>query len=368
MKTNLFFIAAATLMITSCSKESIVDSDVNKATNAITFTSYTNVTKGNPVDDNSEFQAVGKTFGVSAFVSDQPEGAYMGTETKGVQIKWDGAWIHADAGDARYWPTGGQTLDFYAHSPFEAADAITKTAFNNETGLTIDYTVAAAEAGQVDLMFAEAIGVSKPTDKTSVELPFRHALTQIHFGIATAVDNLFIKVAANGIAINRVMSKGTFAAKDAVWSNWAMPTLFTVTSAEMEAGYRVNAETKYKTVGSDDEALMLLPQKFEATTLDGKEAGTEGSYLTINCRIYQMLSDGKTKSYLHGKDDYATINVPISSARVVEGAETEVWAINNKVTYNLLIGAGSSTGFEYITFTTAVEEWVPVDGGIVENK
>ena len=82
-----------------------------------------------------------------------------------------------------------------------------------------------------------------------------------------------------------------------------------------------------------------------------------------------MLADGTTKVYLHGSEGaYLDINVPISSAKHVEGASTEVWKRNNKVTYNLLIGAGSAGGLEPITFTTDVEAWLPADGGVVENK
>ena len=366
MKTKLLFIAAAALLITSCSKESVVDSDVNKATNAIGFSTYKSVTKGNPVDDNNEFLVAG-TFGVTAFHAEFGS-PYMGYAEKGASIKSDGTiWGYANPNEQAYWPTDGKSLDFYAYSPF-GNTAITQT-FNKKTGLTIEYTVPALEANQVDLMFAEAIGVAKQDPVAAVNLPFKHALTQVHFAIATKTDRLKIEVEANGIDINRIHSGGVFEASTASWSSLTTPTTYIVTSDAITAGYEVDNITKYAKIGADDKALMLLPQTFDATTINETGVGTNGSYLTISCKIYQMLADGTTKVYLHGSEaEFVDINVPISSMGTVKDTPAEVWKRNNKVTYNLLIGAGTAGGLDPITFTTKVEEWLLADGGVVENK
>ena len=370
MKTNLLLIAVATLMITGCSKESVVDSDVNKATNAIEFTSYTNLaTKSNPVDDNTEFMTAGNAFGVTAFHADFTS-PYMGYEDKGASIKSDGkAWGYVNPSEQAYWPTDSKTLDFYAYFPF-GNNAITQ-GFDKATGLTINYTVPALEGNQVDLMFAEAKGVAKAEQVAAVNLPFKHALTQVHFAIATKTDRLKIDVEASGIDINRINSVGEFAASTAVWSGLTTPIAYTVTSDVITAGYEFKDGTKYAKIGTDDAALMLLPQTFKATTIDETTGavGADGSYLTISCKIYQMLADGTTKVYLHGSDGaFADINVPISSKSLVQGVSTEDWERNKKVTYNLLIGAGTAGGLDPITFITEVEEWLPADGGVVENK
>ena len=372
MKTNLLLISATALMVASCSNESIIDSELNKATNAIDFTSYTSVTKGNPVDNNEEFLKAG-TFGVTAFISGTSTFPYMGYKDKGASIKSDGKiWSYANPNELAYWPTGGEKLDFYAYSPFgNTAITLTQT-FDKEKGLTLNYTVPAAEGDQVDLMFAEAKGVGKPTTGNAVNLPFKHALTQVHFGIATKTDRLKIDVAENGIIINNIKSKGVFAASTAAWSNLLDLTTYTVTSAVITAGYKVDDANKYAKVGTDDAALMLIPQTFVAATMNESAAGSvnnDGSYLTISCKIYQMLADGTTKVYLHGSEGaFEDIEVPISSKGVVDGASAQVWLRNNKVTYNLLIGAGSAGGLDPIEFTTEVEKWLDTDGGVVENK
>ena len=376
MKTKLLLIVAAALMITSCSKESVVDSDVDNATNAISFTSYKNVTKGNPIDDNSEFQKEGRSFGVTAFISTSTS-PLMGYKTAGAGIKWDvtlNKWAHVKDSESAFWPVNKETVSFHAYSPFDNA-AITQ-AFDKAVGLTLNYTVPELEKDQVDLMFAENrglnnAGVSKPETGNAVNLPFKHALTQVHFGIATKTDRLKIDVAKDGIIINRIMSKGTFAAATAVWSAWDNSISFAVTSDAITAGYGVEATAdvpahKYAKVGSDDKALMLLPQTFAATTITN---GAEGSYLTINCKIYQMLADGITKVYLHGSEnEFVVINVPISSVGIVKDTPAEVWLRNNKVTYNLLIGAGGAGGLDPIEFTTEVEKWLDANGGVFENK
>lgn len=378
MKTKLIVAAALTLMTASCSKESVIESDLNKAGNAISFTSYTSaLTKGNPIDNNTEFIKDGNTFGVTAFISGTPTSPYMGYAGKGAEIKTNGSiWNYANANEQAYWPTGAETLDFYAYSPF-GNDAITQ-AFDKTTGLTINYSVPAEEANQVDLMFAEAKDEAKADPVAAVVLPFKHALTQVHFGIATKTDRLKIDVEANGIDLNRIMGVGKFAASTEVWSDFSNSTNYTVTSDAITAGYEFDAEAnpvvKYAKIGTDDAALMLLPQTFEATTIDETTGavGDAGSYLTISCRIYQMLEDD-TKVYLHGAEaidgasGFVDIKVPFSSKGIVADVADEVWKRNNKVTYNLLIGAGTAGGLDPITFTTTVEEWLPADGGVVEN-
>ncbi|MEG2492376.1 MAG: fimbrillin family protein, partial [Alistipes sp.] len=82
MKTGLLLTLAAAAMMVGCSKENVVDSDINKMDNAIGFGTYKNVSRGNPVDNNTEFLASG-SFGVTAF-SSVGASAYMGTASKGI--------------------------------------------------------------------------------------------------------------------------------------------------------------------------------------------------------------------------------------------------------------------------------------------
>ena len=62
-------IALAAFALAGCAKESVVDSALTNAGNAIGFNTYSNITRGNPFDNNPEFAASGNVFGVTAFIS-----------------------------------------------------------------------------------------------------------------------------------------------------------------------------------------------------------------------------------------------------------------------------------------------------------
>ena len=366
MKKNFLYALTAVAMLTGCAKSDVVDSEINKESNQIGFSTYKNISRGNPVDDNTEFLKNGYAFGVTAFISTSAS-PYMGTAGEGIKIVSDGSkWGYQNASDQAYWPTNNETLDFYAYAPYGNA-AITNKAFDKTDGLKLTYTVPATEANQVDLMYASALTQTKPADKTSVTLPFKHALTQVHFRIGTKTTNLKVDVAANGITINGLKATGTFDVKEETWELVVSSSNYTVTSDAVTGGYVDGTETNpYTAIGSADKALMLLPQEFAAKS----EQVENGAYLTISCKIYQVLADGTTKVYLHGSEDaYESVTVGISSALPAEenGEPTEIWKSNKKVTCNLLIGA-AGTVLDPIEFETTVKTWDDVEGGVIEPK
>lgn len=358
MKKNLLYMLTAAAMLAGCAKNDVVDSEINKEGNLIGFSTYKNISRGNPVDDNNEFLTKDNAFGVTAFIKINAvlnENPYMGTTTGGIKIVSDGAkWTYAQASDQAYWPVNGELLDFYAYSPY-GNPAITAKTFAT-TGLTLNYTVPAEETNQVDLMYAVATNQTKPDNGNSVTMPFKHALTQVHFAIGTSATNLFVDVEENGIQIHNLKNTGTFASSTETWTlnAEAAPASYTVTSdAINEAGYEVKegAQT-FTPIGSADKALMLLPQ-----TLTVNADVKTGNYLTINCKIYQKLADG-TKIYLKGGDSkYVPVTVGISGN----------WARNQKITYNLNIGATAGI-LDPIEFETDVELWDLTEGGTIEVK
>ena len=361
MKKNLLYMLTAAAMLAGCAKNDVVDSEINKEGNLIGFSTYKNISRGNPVDNNNEFLTKDNAFGVTAFIKTAAGGTpnaspYMGTTTEGIQIVSDGTkWTYAQTSDQAYWPVNGELLDFYAYSPY-GNKAITAKTFAT-TGLTLNYTVPAEEANQVDLMYAVAPDQKKATDKNSVTMPFKHALTQVHFAIGTSATNLFVDVEENGIQIHNLKNTGTFASSTETWTlnpDVAL-TEYTVTSPAIEeAGYKVENDAQtFTPIGSADKALMLLPQ-----TLTANADVETGNYLTINCKIYQKLADGITKIYLHGSEsEYLPVTVGISGN----------WARNQKITYNLNIGATGSI-LDPIEFETNVETWQPAEGGTIEVK
>ncbi len=363
MKKNLLYMLIAAAMISGCTKNDVVDSEINKDSNLIGFSTYKNISRGNPVDNNEEFLTANNTFGVTAFIKQEEtlqESPYMGTTTEGVVIISDGSkWNYKQASDQAYWPTKGEILDFYAYTPLDNS-IITNPTFNVTKGLTLTYTVPNNETAQKDLMYAVALNQQKPENSNSVTMPFKHALTQVHFKIGTSAENLYVDVAENGIRIYNLKSTGTLTTKTGleteVWNNLSGQAQYSVISQVVsEAGYEMTDDgtQKFTSIGSADQALMLLPQKIEAWS----ESNTTGAYLTISCKIYQKLANG-TKIYLHGSaDTYAEVKVGISNN----------WVRNQKITYNLNIGATAGV-LTPIEFVTEVETWSPIDKEIINVK
>lgn len=345
--------------LSSCSKESVVDTEINKTGNAINFGSY--ATRGVPVADNAAFAVSGSAFGVSAFISTDATNPYMGTTTEGTQIVYGTAWDYATASDLRYWPTGGETLDFYAYAPYNH-ESINSKSFTSTAGVVLDVTIP-AEADQADIMFAEAKTVATPSPIAAQELLFKHALTQVKFAARTNTDGLFVDIAANGIELCNINSEGIFTSSTAAWTGIETLADYTVTNAAITASYDNDANTTGEQLAAigDENVLMLIPQELSAVVIDEETklptANDTGAYAIVSCKIYQTLGSGETatKVYLVGSaDDFADVYVPISSVNS-EGAE--IWNRAKIVTYNLLIGAGSATGLEPIMFTTDVKEW-----------
>lgn len=363
MKQNFLSMLLLAATITSCTNQDVVDTEYDKQVKGIQFNVYNGITRGTPITGNDAFLKSESSFGVTAFI-DKNASPYMGSLTEGIQIKSDGEnWGYADPGDQAFWPTKGETLNFYAYAPYGPI----KPSFSSDKKLSFKYIVPVEESDQVDVMFASATQVSEASGNKAVPMPFKHALTQVHFAVATKTKSLKIDIAENGIQINNIKSAGTFTLPESAADNgWALQDKiknYTVTNAAVTGVYKGEL-SKYTPVGTEDKALMLLPQTFAAKS----EEAPEGASLTIKCKIYQVLEDD-TPVYLNGDaSTFATIEVPVSSIGIKDGTDVEVWNRGKKVTYNLLIGGGSSTGLEPIEFTAQAADWNPADGGVIENK
>ena len=57
MKKNLLFLLATAAVATGCSKDSVLESDVNTLSNAISFDTYKSITKGLPTVDHNGLRA-----------------------------------------------------------------------------------------------------------------------------------------------------------------------------------------------------------------------------------------------------------------------------------------------------------------------
>ena len=321
-------IALAAFALAGCAKESVVDSALTNAGNAIGFNTYSNITRGNPFDNNPEFAASGNVFGVTAFISTS-DSPYMG-----------------------YWPTQGETLSFYAYAPYTKNGVAIPVAYTKGDGMIMtDYTVPADDAGQVDLMYASALNVAKASPAVKVPLQFKHAMTQVRFKAKAKGDGVFIDVKENGIKLSNLKSKGTFTLSAAGAASWSITegNLTEYTAVFPETKEITNAEAK--NLYDADKALILLPQEFAAKTGDGDMTG---GTLTISCKIYYK-DNNATPQYLFGSaDTYADYTVPFSSKKVTGDTEgEEIWKMNKRITYTLTV----TGNLEPILFETSVVDW-----------
>lgn len=312
-------IALAAFALAGCAKESVVDSALTNAGNAIGFNTYSNITRGNPFDNNPEFAASGNVFGVTAFISTS-DSPYMGKADAGTEIVSDGTkWDYKNTSDIRYWPTQGETLSFYAYAPYTKNGVAIPVAYTKGDGMIMtDYTVPADDAGQVDLMYASALNVAKASPAVKVPLQFKHAMTQVRFKAKAKGDGVFIDVKENGIKLSNLKSKGTFTLSAAGAASWSITegnlTEYTAVFPETKEITNVEAKNLYDA----DKALILLPQEFAAKTGDGDMTG---GTLTISCKIYYK-DNNATPQYLFGSaDTYADYTVPFSSKKVTGDTE-----------------------------------------------
>lgn len=356
MKKILLSVAAISgLMFASCTNEADQISEAQKEQNAIGFSTYSMLSKGNPVESNDAFAKNGSSFEVVGFL-DAPAGQYMKA-----QISHDGtSWGYANPLEKAYWPKSGN-LNFYAITPY--TDFYPVKSGNKITyasgSATVNYTIPTKTSEQQDLMYAFTAPLSKPASGGNVTLPFKHALNQVHFKAKTESNNLFVDIDANGIQLCNLKNTGTFSfgAASSSWSATSGKVAFTATS---------NLVTDIKstgltTISSTSDVLMLMPQAVTAwvpAAAPNNATGIDqaGAYLKINCRLYTKVGDQKV--YYHGDDKgFAFMFIPFPG--------TGMDGQGKKITYTLIFGGGYTDPGEPIltpiTFDTTVENWDDVN-------
>lgn len=322
----------------------------------------------------------------------------------------DGNWTNTSG--TRYWPE--TPVDFYAH--VNGGDAYK---WNNGSPKFEGFTVNNTVGSQVDLLYA----VKKNQSKTNgtVNLNFRHALSQIVFQAKNTNANLYVEIA--GVSVANVGGKNTFTFPSAdtetniehnnydtdgdgvyetgefgsityddySWGSWAALTQGTeqynvdFTKTPVRGNNTLVALTTANDAGEyNSNAMLLLPQKTTAwdpeTYSRPTAEGNTGSYLLVDCAIFNVAGT-----------DYAESDVCLWGKQDEEGAWTTKelaipvafdWQQGKKYVYTLVFGEGNG-GYNPdpedpdpedpdpvlvpITFEITVDEFVPVDGGEIES-
>lgn len=264
-------------------------------------------------------------------------------------------WTSAE-GATRYWPEDG-SLDFFAvKNASLGADYRTIAAF----------TPAEKAKDQTDLIYAVATGKEKAASidaNQAVALNFRHALSQIEFQAKNENPDLWVEIL--NVKVGNAKSEGDFtfpnvSTKDNYENHTGAVTpneeagVITWTSQATPVNYKLDADlsspvTLLSTQGVQPityvqgdlttytNSMLLLPQ----TT--AKWNGTEGSFLAVKCRIWNIIGgDTNTKVLLYGDANgdgtaegrWAFVPVDFS------------WAPGCKYIYTFNFTKGGNAGFD----------------------
>ena len=301
----------------------------------------------------------------------EPGTQYVGAGGSGITVtNTDGVWKE-DAANTAYWPAETAPLNFQAIAP--AADAsftVTNSVSDNLAHMVANVTVPTVNADQKDILMANEDGVTQSTHSRSVQLDFKHVLSQVRFKVQTASQQLSGSIESISLCnIKSTGSVGYHAADDVAdgVNAWKKVVLGTTVSDDAVASYAIGmgdgsfgtaqfGAGNAKDVTAADGSLMMLPQTTSKwTTVDGTPVtiaaadAAKNTYIKISCKIL----NGET--YLVGSENtYGEVYIPFAAS----------WTIGKKYIYTINIGTGTG-GFDRdgkplvqpISYSVNVDEW-----------
>lgn len=210
MKKNLFFVAAAALMLASCSNDVKLDENIvpvgSNKQQEIAFAPLAKKAHRKPAAaaDTYQYAIDGTSFPedlnmyVAAYmVEPEAENFFEGTQfTFSNEGKWSGA-------TAKYWPLSVCYINFLAY-----ANVTGSAAFNNTTPASAAViTQTNNSSAQTDLMYAIGNGaVTKPSSvlvfPATVDMQFKHAQAWVDFYVKANSDT------ETAITVNSITLKG----------------------------------------------------------------------------------------------------------------------------------------------------------------
>ena len=328
----------------------------------------------------------------------------------------NGNWTNTSG--TRYWPE--TPVDFYAYVNAGTSYKWSVDGAGKATAKFENFTVNNTVESQEDLLYAVKTNQSKTNG--TVNLNFRHALSQIVFQAKNTNANLYVEIA--GVSVANVGGTNTFTFPSANtetniedhdgnadgvyedgefgditdglnWGTWAALTQGTeqynvdFTEIAVEGNNTLVALTTANDAGKEynSNAMLLLPQKTTAwdpeTYPRPTAEGNTGSYLLVDCAIFNVAGD-----------DYdADGDVCLWGEQKKEGGWTTKelaipvafdWQQGKKYVYTLVFGEGNG-GYNPdpdpedpdpedpdpvlvpITFEITVDDFELVDGGEIES-
>ena len=328
MKTKFLFAALAAAAMTACSTDEVVD--VNRG-NAISFrTSIDRAVTRTTVYSSSSLM---EKFKVTAIGNSATyfDGLEVNKKTADGTTTWETASTY-------YWPS--YSLSFYAYAPTDINSTSSATVNVTKDAQTITgFIPATTVASQQDLVVATNASVTPPSGNTitSVNLNFKHALSQIDVQAKCASENVTVKVL--GVKFVNIGTKATLTFSSTTDGNgtWSATSgTAAYMSGVSSTDDVVTLGSTAKSIMATDEHFLMIPQTLTAAT-SLSSASQTGAYLSVLCQILvKQGSDNECKAFFPSTTDtnkYAFAAVPLSGT----------WEAGKKYTYTLNFGDGSSS-------------------------
>ena len=346
MKRIIFGAMAAAAML-SCAKEQVIEQ--NRANDEITFSIVAeNQTKAEAVYCANNLLP---EFDVCATYTKYGEATAQWYFQNDNIAMVDGAWVNQTT--TRYWSANG-THDFYAiYNGTMNVSAIDAT----PAAPTVNFTPATTVADQKDLLYAVTKGHEKSNNP--VALNFRHALSQIEFKAKNTNAQLYVEI--EGVQVGQTPGVGVFTypsvATDVNFEDhtqagthayttgtWTYNTPTDYAVAFTDAVPVVGDDTPVGLTISTDKtnvtnSMLLIPATTEKWTPADAETEFDGTYLAVNCRIYNVAGTSYAASDVCLHDGWAVIPVAFE------------WEPGKKYIYTFVFGEGNGgyEGGEYPT-------------------
>lgn len=330
--------AAAALL--ACSKDQVIEQ--NRANDEIAFSVVAdNQTKASAVYCANYLLP---EFTVAATYSAEEEGT-KSWYFKSDNIKFENnSWVNKTT--TRYWSDGWH--DFYAiyNGTMNFTDA--------DNAPTVQFTPKTVVADQLDLLYAVTLDKKKSTDP--VALNFRHALSQIEFRAKNTNSKLYVEI--TGVRVGQTPGEGTFTYPTVSTEKNFVDHTQTNTHNYTTGTWNVKTPTDYAvafdavkveetdgivslTLSTDanDEtrdfanSMLLLPATTEAWTPEKDEDGFDGTYLAVNCKIYNVAGEKYQTGDVCLHEGWAVMPVAFT------------WQPGKKYIYTFIFGEGNG-GYE----------------------
>ncbi len=395
MKKRLLFAALFSAALVSCTKDQVVEVQQDEikfrvatenATKAVSDGVYCN----NNLFNNFNFIASYTKAGVTKTYIDKDLVVKTGTPA---------AWSNNTA--TRFWPNVDDCLDFYAY--VNAGTVTTPSDWSVQTTPTAAFTVENTVSAQKDFVYAVAVDQDKTNG--TVQLNFRHALSQIVFKAKN--ENPKLHLIVSGVEVHNAKNTGTFTFpqtsttmnytdhgtggttnetidNQGSWTSVDGSDDYIVLLGDIEVEGNNTVVNLTDATGSDvnstysatyTNAMLLMPQSGSDWTLAADKTYTDPAttniFFVLKCRIYNVAGavfNSSTDVMLHGNSDG-------SSKEIYLPLNEFTWEQGKKYTYTFVLGSGDIGGgddnngndiLESIKYTVTVDDFKYGDATDVE--